>query len=214
MSLGKRISESRQAIGGLSVQKLADKMGVTREMVRRWEADLGEPRRSRIEVLAKMLETTPLYLEFGLTSADLAGDGNLRAAPTLHRYPLISEVQAGMWTDIVDNFLPGDAESWIASPYKASKNGFWLRVKGDSMEPRFAPGGHVLVDPEISADAGSFVVAKLTDNQQATFKKLTFDAGQWYLMPLNRQYQSIPINRESLRIIGRVVFYQPAGESL
>lgn len=183
-------------------------------MVRKWEADLAEPRRHRIEEIATMLKTTPQYLEFGLIAADLGGASNIQPAPTLHHYPLISEVQAGMWTDIVDNFAPGDALSWLESPRKAGKHAFWLMVAGDSMETRFQPGGMILVDPDAGADPGSFVVAKLTDSQEATFKKLTVDAGQWYLTPLNKQYQAIRIDRPSLRIIGRVVYYQPAGESL
>lgn len=209
MTIGKRIEARRLAIEGMTQQSLAELLGVSREMVRKWEADLAEPRRHRMEKLAEHLKTTVQHLELGVTD-----ESNVQPVPPLHRYPLISEVQAGMWTNIVDNFAPGDAKDWIESPRKAGRHAFWLSVVGDSMEPRFSPGGMILVDPDASADPGTFVVAKLTDSQEATFKKLTFDSGQWYLTPLNRQYQAMLIDRATVRIIGRVVWFQPQGEAL
>ncbi|MEG2269219.1 MAG: S24 family peptidase, partial [Acinetobacter sp.] len=51
---------------------------------------------------------------------------------------------------------------------------------------------------------GNLVVAKLTDANEATFKKLVIDGGSMYLKPLNPQYPLIPING-NCRIIGVVV---------
>jgi len=65
-------------------------------------------------------------------------------------------------------------------------------------------GMYVLVDTGKEPINGSLVVAKLTDANEATFKKLVIDAGKTYLKPLNPQYPLIPING-NCRIIGVVV---------
>ena len=62
----------------------------------------------------------------------------------------------------------------------------------------------VLVDAEREAQNGSLVVAKLTDVNEATFKKLVIDAGQRFLKPLNPQYPTLPING-NCKIIGVVI---------
>lgn len=125
---------------------------------------------------------------------------NVSEAPEIKRYrvPLISGVQAGKWTDIVDNFEPGDAEDWLPTTATVGPHAFALRVEGDSMT---APAGKsipegaiVIVDPEAYADNGSIVVAKMADSDRATLKKLVIDGPNRYLRPLNPDYAVIPIN--------------------
>ncbi|CAM6543687.1 S24 family peptidase [Enterobacter cloacae] len=59
----------------------------------------------------------------------------------------------------------------------------------------------VLVDTGKEPVNGSLVIAKLTDANEATFKKLVIDGGNKYLKGLNPQYPLIPING-NCRIIG------------
>ncbi|WP_158611223.1 MULTISPECIES: LexA family protein [Pseudomonas] len=124
------------------------------------------------------------------------------------RYPVISEVQAGEWTDIIEQFHPGDAEEWQGSPKDAGDFGFWLRVTNDSMTSSsgksFPEGMLVLVNPTLDVMPGNFVVAKLTDSNKATFKQYIEDASGKYLKPLNPSYRMIPING-NCRFVGRVV---------
>lgn len=51
---------------------------------------------------------------------------------------------------------------------------------------------------------GNFVVAKLTDDNEATFKKLIVDAAVKYLKPLNPAYRLIELNG-NCKILGVVV---------
>lgn len=68
----------------------------------------------------------------------------------------------------------------------------------------FPEGTLILIDAEKDYQNGSFVVAKLTDINEATFKKLVIDAGQKFLRPLNTAYPTLPING-NCKIIGVVV---------
>jgi SOS-response transcriptional repressor LexA len=111
---------------------------------------------------------------------------NVETAPDIKGlYPLISWVQAGEWSEIAGAFDSGDAEDWLPCPVRCGKGTFVLRVKGQSMEPRFHDGEYIFVEPDVAADNGKFVVVRLEDTQEATFKQLIIEGGQMYLKALN-----------------------------
>lgn len=106
------------------------------------------------------------------------------------KYPLISPVQAGMWTTIYDNFQPGDADEWLVSTKNLGNNGYMLRVRGDSMtapgeKHSFRDGVILHVNPDIEAIPGKFVIVRREAESDATFKKLTLVDGELYLEAIN-----------------------------
>lgn len=82
-------------------------------------------------------------------------------------------------------------------------------IPGDTS---FPPGTIIIVDPNRSAGAGDFVIAKDVVTDKATFKKLVHDAGRWYLRPLNPIYPTMEIDDPALRIIGKVVEFNIRGK--
>lgn len=159
---------------------------------------------------------------FSRNPALIASD-NTRPAASFGRVPLISEVQAGHWADICDNFSAGEADEWVRPiASKPGKHAFALEVMGESMTSPFVgpgvltfpEGTTIIVDPEQAADAGHFVVAKDVSTQKATFKKLMYDGGRWYLKPLNPDYKTVEIDDPAMRVIGRVIEYIPKGGKL
>lgn len=140
----------------------------------------------------------PIARYFGVTVADLRerdleseastlpGRSNVEPGPDLRGHvPLISWVQAGEWSQIVDNFIPGEAEDWMPCPRKYGPHTFALRVRGVSMEPRYQDGDIIFVDPGAQAEHGKNVVVRLDDEHEATFKQLVVEGGQKFLKPLN-----------------------------
>lgn len=121
--------------------------------------------------------------------------------------PVISAVQAGEWGEAEDPFPVGHADEWEPVNDNDGPNVFWLKVKGDSMQAQAGlsiPEGHLIkVDPSKPFHNGSLVVAKLTDSNEATFKKYVEDAGKRYLKPLNPSYPVIEVNG-NCRIVGVV----------
>lgn len=115
--------------------------------------------------------------------------------------PLISWVQAGDWSEATDLMQPGVAEDWIETGVKVLAHTFALRVRGDSMEPEFVDGTILVVEPELEANPGDYVIAKNGDGE-ATFKQLIRDGGDFYLKPLNDRYPIKPLG--NARIIGVV----------
>lgn len=122
--------------------------------------------------------------------------------------PLISWVQAGDWSEAVDLFEAGEAETMLPCPVTHSVHTFALRVDGDSMTSpsgkSYPHGAIIFVDPEQrgGASPGDRVIAKLNGEDQVTFKQLAEDRQGKYLKPLNPNHQ--PIYGE-FRILGKVI---------
>jgi SOS-response transcriptional repressor LexA len=139
------------------------------------------------------------------------GGSNISPVPMgVTRIPLISYVQAGSFTEVFDNFQPGDADDWLMTDLRISSHAFALQIKGDSMLPEFKPGDRVIIDPDVEPHPGDFVVAKNGTNE-ATFKKYRprganqSGAAVFELVPLNDDFPSIRSDLEPLRIIGTMV---------
>lgn len=126
------------------------------------------------------------------------------------RIPLVSYVQAGTMTDIVDPYPIGAAADWLLTDLELGPNAFALTIKGDSMTPEFREGDNIVVDPAVQPLPGDFVVAKNGENE-ATFKKYrprgVNEAGQevFELVPLNEDYPSMRSDLKPIKIIGTMV---------
>ncbi len=126
--------------------------------------------------------------------------------------PLISWVQAGEWSEIIDNFMAGDAEEWLPCPVTHGPRTFVLMVRGESMsnphgQPSFSDGDLIFVDPDRQWENGSLVVVRLDDEKEATFKKLIIEGNRKFLRPLNPAWpdQVIEINGNAT-ICGVAIF--------
>lgn len=136
----------------------------------------------------------------------LSDDDNTDVGPVLRgTVPLISDVQAGMYKEHVDNFHPGDGGlELIPTSVPVQRYTFALRVSGDSMEPEFRAGMILVVEPEMEPNPGDFVIAK-NGGGETTFKQLTKDGGDWYLKPLNDRYPIKPLGNATILGVIRAV---------
>ncbi|KZY40665.1 hypothetical protein A3733_23390 [Pseudoalteromonas shioyasakiensis] len=204
MSIGKRIKKRRKELG-LTQVKLSELVGIAQQSLQKIENDTTKNPRN-IQALADALDCSPEYLQFGVGELD-----NAEVTKTVtNKLPLISWVQAGAWSDISE-VSPVDAERFLC-PVNCSEQSFVLRVQGISMEPKFNDGDLIFVDPEAECIHGSYVVARLDDDNQATFKQLIIEGSQKFLKAANPNWpeQLIPING-NCTLVGKVIF---TGKSL
>ncbi len=195
-SFGKRLAERRKQ-AGLTQLELSVACGwSTQSRVSNYESAVREPIAADVEKMAAALGTTPSYLLFGdgfqgvrEPSAPFeAGNGNVDPLPPPRRIPLVSWVQAGHWTDTEDPYPAGSAERFISTDVRAGRHAYAVEVVGDSMEPDFPEGTILIVDPESAPRHRSFIIVRLPDTNEATFKQLVIEAGKQYLRPLNDAY--------------------------
>lgn len=123
------------------------------------------------------------------------------------RVPVIDYVQAGLMVEVVNPFSLGGGFEVIEVSMPCSPRTFALRIRGNSMEPRFFEGDLAIIDPELQPKPGQFVVAKNT-SEEATFKKYRprglDERGNeiFELVPLNDDYPTLHSERDHLHIIG------------
>ena len=208
-SLAVRLRTAREA-AKLTQGKLAELSGVSQSDISKIERGATQSPAGLVE-LAVALGRDPLWLKTGQGSPE-SSVKNVTSVTSKSSVPLISWVAAGNLGEVEDMYQPGEADEWIACfESQPGKNAFALRVEGDSMtspypgEISFPSGTIIVIDPGRAAQAGDFVVAKDVLTQQATFKKLTYDGGRWFLKPLNPSYPTLEIDDPALRVIGRLV---------
>jgi SOS-response transcriptional repressor LexA len=200
MSIHKLIREGRKRLG-LSEEEFARRVGVSRGAVQQWERPDGTaPRRANQRAVAELL---------GITVGELmSGGSNLTAGPEVKGdVPVISWVQAGEFADVTDPFQPGDAEEWLPCVKSHGKHTFALRVRGDSMTSphgkSYPHGCVIFVDPDRRNPVnGDRIVAKLEDQEEATFKVFKNEDGRMWLQPLNPQHEPI---RRPFKVVGTVI---------
>ncbi|CAI9399342.1 LexA family protein [Lelliottia sp. T2.26D-8] len=193
----KRIRESK----GLSQKALAELCGwASQSRIGNYEAGSRSVSVDDAEVIARALGISAPELLFGDNFAGHYTPGV--------KYPLISWVSAGAWSEATEPYTLKEIDEWYESDAHIEGSAFWLRVQGDSMTSpvglSIPEGMMVLVDTGKEAQNGSLVIAKLTDANEATFKKLVIDGGHRFLKGLNPIYPLIPING-NCKIIGVAV---------
>jgi len=164
----------------------------------------GESKRPRPQT------TEALAAYFGVTIGQMMGNeplGNASGvAGVISMVPLVSWVQAGKGQEAMDIYTPGVADKWIEVPKKVSPRSFALRVHGDSMEPKFPEGCTIICDPDITPENGKYVVVRINQDNEATFKRLVIEGGRRYLKPENSRYPILELS-EYAHIAGVVVWY-------
>lgn len=125
-------------------------------------------RTTRIEQLAEIYHKRPADLLDG-SDEDLPERVARRA--TVVTVPLIDFVQAGSWTEIADPYAKGQGSRRVPVMGRVGPQSFALTLRGDSMLDQFADGDIIVVDPSVRPTPGKFVVAKLDDEEVATFKQ-------------------------------------------
>ena len=193
----KRLREDK----GLSQKALAELCGwASQSRIGNYESGTRSVSVDDATVIAKALGVAPPELLFGDDYKGPYKPGD--------KYPVISKVQAGAWCEAVEPYTLKDIDLWLESDAHIQGEAFWLQVDGDSMT---APAGlsipegtFVLFDTGREAINGSLVIAKLSDSNEATFKKLVIDGAQKYLKGLNPQWPLVAVNG-NCRIIGVAV---------
>lgn len=211
-TIGERLKEARHA-ANLSQEALARRAGVTQGLI--GQIENGRNKGSKhAAALARALNVSADWLESGTGPKERPASSlpdprgshalgkaqynppkegdNFEAGPDIRTrpYPEISWVQAGMWTEICENFEAGPEQEWHFSTVDLGPCGFVVRVKGYSMtapagmSPSFPNGTLLFVRPDADAEPGKFVIVRRNGNE-ATFKRLIQIEGQMFLEALN-----------------------------
>lgn len=203
------VREKMQA-QNLRQDDIAETMGKTQGAIGHW---LTGRRMPNVNEVAQMINLT------GVEKVILNGDGTIEdfdtnvqlARPTKsNSYPLISNIQAGVWTETFD-FRDSEDYDYIDTEIDAGPDAFFLRISGMSMEPKFCEGDLVLIDIRKRPHPGDYVAA-VNGTGEATLKRYR-ELGEWSesgnphfeLIPLNPDFPTLSSMKQDIRIIGVAV---------
>ncbi len=198
IDFAKRLNDALEARGFSERGRAGKLRGMLRDApsivaVRKWLTGENLPEVKRLGEISQIIGKSVQWMLTG-------EDSNLEEfSDQVGVVPVISWVQAGAFCSNGDIPLPEEVDERIPSPVRVGDRAYAVRVKGDSMVSRdggrsYPEGTVLIVDPDVDPDAGKRVVARIGD--ETTFKELVRDAGQWFLKPLNPQYNMIPVTEE------------------
>lgn len=201
--------DRRQSLVSAYIGNVSKQKNIGDDMARHIERCFGKPEDwlDHIhETKFTVRESNIAYLPSRKAHPEL--DKNTEIGPDITgQVPLISWVTAGQWTEVIDSFNPSEAEDWFDCPVKHGPKTYVLRIKGASMEPRFHEGWLIFVDPDREPANGDFVVVRLEDSSEATFKKLRIEGGEMWLEALNPAWPERFIRLDPDAIICGVVIF-------
>lgn len=151
--LGQRLRQLRKE-KSLTLQQVADELGVTRACVSKWETGTSSPDLNRLVSLANV---------FGLAARDLLGDSPHADAPHAHRvsdYPVVTLEHGTPIAALLDRHRTGRR---YPSPHHLSQDAFYVAL-GGYMVAHYGLNGVprdalLLVDPHAQPHSGDLVLA-------------------------------------------------------
>lgn len=205
-----QILRKRRRELGLTQKDIADIWGIRSVNVSDWERGVGMPEAAKLTALAKRLGMSLSELMGEATRpsdatqmSDLAGAvSDVEDAPeilgTPRLIPVVGRVQAGsdglMHIDDYTSEHPDGHLLWYANCAEA----YALRIRGESMSPRYLPGEFVGVDPCAEVLPSDEVIVLLRDGRRMIKRLLWVRDDQACLESVNKDHPNIVLDCDEI----------------
>lgn len=141
----------------------------------------------------------------GVTTDDLLGLDLSKVNPInrLTKIPLLGTIACGD-PILADENISG----YLSEPTDLLPSGklFYLRAKGQSMEPTIKDGSLVLIRQQPDVEDGEIAAILFMDDDEATLKRIKRAGPTVILMPDNREYEPIiASDNNPVRILGKAI---------
>lgn len=176
----------------MSQRSLAKDLNVTNATISNWEAGIRKPDTDTLQVLARY---------FGVPMGYFFEDTQKT------RIPVLGKIPAGIPIEMIEDVL--DYEEINPDMLRGGKEYFALKVKGDSMSPKFLEGDILIVRKQDDCENGDFAIVAV-NGYDATFKKVIKKENCIILQPLNPNFEPVIYDNDQIatlpvRILGVVV---------
>ena len=199
---GKRLKQLREE-RGYSMDKLVELYNakysakMNKSTLSRYENGLQDPIYTVVVNIADFFEVTIDYL----TGSDV-----YHGSKTGIRIPVLGSVVAGVPIEAVQEIL--DYEE-ITRDMASNGEYFALKIRGNSMEPKFSAGDVVIIRKQSDVENGEIAIV-LVNGDEATIKKIQKSSEGIALIPLNPQYDIMfytnkEIETMPVSILGKVI---------
>lgn len=182
----------------MTQRELATRSGISESSLSQYLSGYAKPMQDRVYSLAKALNVNEAWL-IGFDAPMLRDD---RIDSRGKRIPVLGSVPAGIPIEAIEDIvdyedIPGD---WL----DGDSEYFALRVKGDSMSPKYIEGDTVIIKKQSDCESGQDCVAYI-NGYDATLKKITKVDNGVIVQPINPNYETKAYYDNSVKIAGVVV---------
>jgi len=203
-TLGERLRMLRKE-KGLTQEELGRIIGVEKSTISYYESNRSTP---NDEIKAKLADFFGVSLDYLLGRTDIReGEriGDLEVIPVgkFLQVPVIGTVKAGPNGIAYEEFL--GFEFIDADMFKNCEQCFFLRVKGDSMEPEIKEGDLALIRRQADVESNSLAVV-IVNGEEGMIKRIIKRPNAIVLQSINQKYEPIVITPGmEFRIVGKVI---------
>jgi SOS-response transcriptional repressor LexA len=176
---------------GWSVRETARQSAVGYQIIQR----LASGKQKNSPFLHKVAETLDSTVEWILNGRHVAYvspplENNEQRAIVVRLIPVIEWHELTTRTQNMEALLQEETRQMIPLPphENASPSAYIITIDNDSMADGFAVGDMLLVDPEVSADDGDFIICKPGINEPFVLRQLKIIEGKKTLCVLNPAY--------------------------
>ena len=209
MDIGK-IIQNRRAELGLTLEEIAQSVGVAKSTVQKWEKGfISNMGRDKIAALAKTLNLNPVTLITG-NETPLPPEA-VPYNPIMHKIPILGTIAAGL-----PLYAEQNIEGYTYTDLNGGSEYFALRVKGDSMTAANIPDKSILVVRRQEEVENGEIAVVMVNDDSATVKRFKQERNIITLSPQSHnpehQVQIYDLKHDTIRIIGKVVECKTAFE--
>ena len=186
-------------LNNLTQKGLADKLKIKPTAISAWELGRNKPLMDNVEKMAALFDVSKSQLlgdDFEPTNVDVV------STPFV-KIPVIGVIACGEPIDAEENI-----SEYRSVPVDRVPGGdvFYLRAKGDSMEPKIPDGSYVLCRKQSDVENGEIAAVLVNGDEEATLKRVVKQGDIVLLQALNENYAPYILNADDPgKIVGKAI---------
>jgi SOS-response transcriptional repressor LexA len=175
---------------------VAELFSLTQRGAARWINGEVYPPKAKRALISQKLEVNQDWLVLGRGEPTLDNPGSA----SIKSLPVLTLAEATNPQKALENFTG----KRIAVNSSVGQYGFMVRSAGLAMTPRFPEGTLLIVDPDVEARDGDFVLAHAAKIPEAIFRQYLKGETGFYLSPVHADFSPIVMGERD-KIIGKLV---------
>lgn len=181
---------------GKTMSDVAHDTGISYTTLRNWFLGIKFPRQQYIDQLAHYFGVSRdnLIMEKKATNT-VSGVAIVPVIGTIAcGSPILAQQNIEEYREELSSYIPSNAEV------------FFLKCKGNSMEPTIPNGSYVLIEKQPDVEDGQIAAVMFNNDSEVTLKRIIHQEEQLILQPDNSDYKPIIANKNNpATILGRAI---------
>lgn len=197
--IGNKIKQLREK-HGLNQDDLAKKLGTTKQAISRYEKG---DRQANQDILFALSNIFNVDIDYFFPAREQAPTNVIKSTGNFIKIPVIGEIACGDPILAEENVIDYHVEPADLLP---AGNLFYLKAKGDSMEPKIPNQSLVLIREQSDVESGEIAAVLVNGETEATLKRVKKQNGYLILHPDNSNYEPMIVDENNpARIIGKAL---------